>query len=272
MYLYALELPSDEQALAAGRELIESCTNWKKGKAYYKNTVHTYSKSKSDGDGATWHCRVSEHAAEDATFDEFWSKLGDNHAENEKEYIESVKKSTLVKKISDTQEIWTMYYEFTSIGVSPRVFTVLQTTHYDSSSPRTGLFICVPVDLSSDPELAKLEEKGTRGRYASVERFRELPGGKTEWRMATSSSPGGRIPAFVVDSTMGSQISADVPHFLKWFHTVRHETAEPKERPPIVSTASESNPIADLITAASVPTVPVAPATAIPGGAGAPVA
>ena len=53
-------------------------------------------------------------------------------------YIEAVKKATLVKKISATQEIWTMYYEFSAFGISPRVFTVLQVTHYDSSNTRTG--------------------------------------------------------------------------------------------------------------------------------------
>ena len=64
------------------------------------------------------------------------------------------------------------------------------------------------MDISSDPELAKLEEKGVKGRYVSVESIKELSGGDTEWRMATSSSPGGRIPAFVVESLMASSISA----------------------------------------------------------------
>ena len=113
------------------------------------------------------------------------------------------------------------------ISLSPRVFTILQVTHYDESSPRTGcvhpsprrsvflhphsdrIFISIPVDLSNDPELAKLEEKEVvKGRYASVERIKELPDGNTEWRMATSSSPGGRIPAFIVDNTMSGFISA----------------------------------------------------------------
>jgi Protein of unknown function (DUF3074) len=71
-----------------------------------------------------------------------------------------------------------------------------------------SIFISIPVDLSSDPELANLEEKGVKGRYVSVERITELPNGKTEWRMATSSSPGGRIPALVVDKTMPGTISA----------------------------------------------------------------
>lgn len=65
----------------------------------------------------------------------------------------------------------------------------------------------IPVDLSSDPELAKLEEKGVKGRYASVERVIELPDGKIEWRMAVSSTPGGHIPTFIAESSMAGQIT-----------------------------------------------------------------
>lgn len=71
-----------------------------------------------------------------------------------------------------------------------------------------SIFVSIPVDLSSDPELAKLEEKGVKGRYVSVESINELSSGNTEWRMATSSSPGGRIPTFIVESSMASTISA----------------------------------------------------------------
>lgn len=89
--------------------------------------------------------------------------------------------------------------------------TPVHPTSLRSRSPTlhfNSLFISIPVDLSSDPELAKLEEKGVRGSYASVESLKELPNGNTEWRMATSSSPGGRIPALVVEKTMASTISA----------------------------------------------------------------
>jgi hypothetical protein len=82
-----IELPSDEQAVAASREVLEATKGWKKGKSYQKNTVQTYSTPKGPGDGAGWYCRVSEHTPAEATFDEFWSKIGDNHSENEKEYV-----------------------------------------------------------------------------------------------------------------------------------------------------------------------------------------
>lgn len=55
--------------------------------------------------------------------------------------------------------------------------------------------------------MAKLEEKGVKGRYVSVERITELENGKVEWKMATSSTPGGSIPNFVVESTMASKIA-----------------------------------------------------------------
>jgi hypothetical protein len=67
--------------------------------------------------------------------------------------------------------------------------------------------------LTSDEELRQLEEKGTKGRYVSVERVMELENGDTEWRMATSSTPGGSIPSFIVESTMAKKI-ASVRKFL----------------------------------------------------------
>ncbi|OJA08716.1 hypothetical protein AZE42_07093 [Rhizopogon vesiculosus] len=81
------------------------------------------------------------------------------------------------------------------------------------------------VDLPGlgDEELANLEEKGTKGRYVSVERLVELEDGKVEWQMVTSSTPGGSIPSFIAESSMAGQISVDVPHFLKWFHAVHNQ-------------------------------------------------
>ena len=88
-----------------------------------------------------------------------------------------------------------------------------------------------------------MEEKGTKGRYVSIERIQEVENGKVEWIMATSSTPGGSIPKFITESSMPGQIAAvsscsihilssgiydadftlykDVPHFLKWLHSNR---------------------------------------------------
>lgn len=61
--------------------------------------------------------------------------------------------------------------------------------------------------MTEDPELAKLEEKGTTGRYVSVERILELEDGSIEWRMATSSTPGGSIPTYFVERSMAGKIA-----------------------------------------------------------------
>jgi hypothetical protein len=79
------EIPPEETILALAREVLESTKSWKAGKTFAKGTVQTLSRPKRSGDGAAWHCRVSKHTKDDATFDEFWSKLGVNKAENEKE-------------------------------------------------------------------------------------------------------------------------------------------------------------------------------------------
>ncbi|KAJ3995456.1 hypothetical protein F5050DRAFT_1808672 [Lentinula boryana] len=211
------EIPSEEVIFQAADSLIESCASWKQGKTYYK-VVKTHSRAKGPGDGAPWHCRISVHKPDEATFDQMWEKLGKDKPTNEMQFIPDIHKVTKVKEISSNQSIWSLYYKFPP-PVSPRVFTELQITRL-SESPRTGIVISIPIDLSSpeDTELAKMEEKGVKGRYVSIERIVELEDGSTEWRMATSSTPGGSIPSWLAESTMASKISEDVPHFMKWLH------------------------------------------------------
>jgi len=211
-------IPSDEEAMAAADALLESTSSWKEGKTYYKQ-VKTYHRAKAAEDGAPWHCRVSVHKPEEATFEKLWAKLGKDKAINEKEFIPDIKKVTKVKEISPTQNIWTAYYTFAP-PVSPRVFTVVQITRLNESSPRSGTIVSIPVDLTEDSELAQLEEKGVKGRYVSVERILELEDGTIEWRMATSSTPGGSIPTYFVERSMAGKIAEDVPHFMKWLHSL----------------------------------------------------
>ena len=123
--------------------------------------------------------------------------------------------------------------------MSPRVFTVLQVKQLgEVDSKREGyalisfsplvrrlngrgsqtyrIIVSIPIDLSSpeDETLAALEEKGVRGRYASVERILELPGDKVEWRMATSSSAGGLIPQFLTNFVLPEAVSKVILNFL----------------------------------------------------------
>jgi Protein of unknown function (DUF3074) len=63
---------------------------------------------------------------------------------------------------------------------------------------------------------APLQPHHTRGIYESIEFVRDLGENGVEWLMATVSSPEGGIPAWISERAMPSQISADVPAFLKW--------------------------------------------------------
>lgn len=80
-------IPSEEEVMTAADALLESTTSWKEGKTYKQ--VKTYSRAKAPEDGAAWHCRVSVHKPEEATFEQLWSKLGQNKAVNEKECVDS---------------------------------------------------------------------------------------------------------------------------------------------------------------------------------------
>jgi hypothetical protein len=151
------DIPAETALLQAAHEVLESTKSWKPGKIYAKHNVKSFYTPTGSG-GTPWHCRVSEHLAEEATFDEIWRKIGGpDKALNEKElvpfllplhlkslqlcyrFIPEVQKATLIKSMSTTQAMWSNYYTFPP-PISPRVFTVLQLTHLESDDHgyRTG--------------------------------------------------------------------------------------------------------------------------------------
>jgi hypothetical protein len=84
LQLVPLEIPSEQAIIAAGVDLIDSVSGWRQGKAFHSGTVRTFSRAKVPGDGAPWHYRVSDHAPSEATFDDFWDRLGKDKPEHEK--------------------------------------------------------------------------------------------------------------------------------------------------------------------------------------------
>jgi len=62
-----------------------------------------------------------------------------------------------------------------------------------------------------------MEEKGVRGKYAAVERLKELEDGSVEWRVATTTTVGGFVPDWVTSKAVPAAIAEDVQQFLAWF-------------------------------------------------------
>ncbi|KAI4517147.1 hypothetical protein K525DRAFT_273885 [Schizophyllum commune Loenen D] len=223
------EIPSEEDILARAKEVLASIPSWKEGKAY-KGGVKTFTLPKTLTPGTSaedfWACRMSEHSSSDASFDLMWAHLAKDKAENEMKYMPIIRKVTKVKEISPTQEIWTLFYKFNPV-MTPRVFTVLQLAYLDESNPteRVGIIVQIPIDLSPDPELSRLEEKGVKASYVSVEQLTELnggsEGGKVRWTMATSSHPGGMIPDAITNASLAGEIAKDVPNFLDFLKSVK---------------------------------------------------
>jgi len=129
-------IPSEATIIATARRIIDTTYSWKQGKTFHK-IVKTYHRGKLPEDEVPWHCRVSEHKAEEGSFDLLWEKLGTVQDAHEKDYVPNIRSATKVKDLSSTAAIWTMCYTFTP-PISPRVFTVLRVNHLENTSPRTG--------------------------------------------------------------------------------------------------------------------------------------
>ncbi|KAG8923318.1 hypothetical protein FRC01_012895 [Tulasnella sp. 417] len=202
--------------------------------------------------GPPWHLRVTRHGPEDGTFSDFWNALGSNHAENElhahvlilafgghtlsgpamARYIPELSKATMMQAIDP---VWSLHYALSS-PFSPRTFTVLMVTHLEAVSPRQGWIISIPFDPRGDEALLSLEERGVRGRYAAVERLRELEDGTVEWRVATTTTIGGFVPDWVTARAVPKAIAEDVLQFLAWMRQ-RRERATGSSTNAVASTS-----------------------------------
>ncbi|KAG8977779.1 hypothetical protein FRB90_008685, partial [Tulasnella sp. 427] len=216
-------VPSFETCMQAARQIMADAANWTEGKTFNDGACRTYSRKIPSG--PPWHMRVTRHGPEDGTFTDFWNALGSNHSEHELEYIPELSKATMMQAIEPgVMEVWSLHYALNS-PFSPRTFTVLIVTHLEAVSPRQGWVISMPFDPKGDEALLSLEERGVRGRYAAVERLRELEDGTVEWRVATTTTVGGFVPDWVTSRAVPKAIAEDVLQFLAWMKQKREKSA-----------------------------------------------
>lgn len=183
----------------------------------------------------TWFLRRSVHedAAKPKTADwaEFVANFKDHHADSEKAFTETVVKTTSRQEwnaagleidiAGDKWVDWTLKLE-ESVHKLPfpllkRVFPVLQAT---AATQDRKEFVVVQVYYAGGP--AEENSKGTvTGAYTSIERFREIPGGKdgssnVEWVMGTASDAMGILPEFIQVLATPDMVPKDVDFFMSW--------------------------------------------------------
>lgn len=195
----------------------------------------------------TWAARVSVHedaaAPGTASWGEFYDAVKARHAETEDDFTPTIVGMRTahqwdcsgIELEASCRRAWGevtfRIVESRHIlppGMSDRVFAVAQmTAALRDPEEKEFVVVSIPVrDFAGDPEARFCSQSGVVvGSYAAVERMRRLPGGATEWVMATASEAGGLLPSWLQARAVPGQIAKDVPLFLAWADRQRHEGA-----------------------------------------------
>ncbi|GAA5829404.1 hypothetical protein JCM11251_005036 [Rhodosporidiobolus azoricus] len=297
--------PSFERDLIdEGTRLLEHSA-WTERKSWHGGVVDTYtlpqgnvtyqpragggtqgaSPTGNPGDeGILWHKRVSTFKArEHGGYDVWWDALGDNHLQQEEEYVDNLVQVVDVGKAEGKKDCFLKLYKL-PFGATDRSFIAnivvcspssLTSSDQPSQShssakassedpnsksagekgPREFIVFSLPVDPPTPP---KEEKKYVRGTTATVERVRELEGGNIEWTCASLSTPGGSIPVKLSESKMAQSLADSVPSILTWMSSAH---------PPNSSAVKSGTYTADSAASAANPSKPrVTADLANPGG------
>lgn len=224
--------------LAEAQLIVESIEqSWRKGREY-KYTLETgrlvavqlYAKDNLNGD--FWVSRVNEFkefsGAEKAEIHKDLVKyvvgsldsLQNTHTEFEKQYVHEVHDYKLQEIQLENGNYAThsylakVYYHF-QFPLSKRVF--YEVVHIVKAKDDSWAYV---ISLPVVPEVTKAtasDRHFTTGTYASLERFvYDKEKESLKWSMCTSSSPGGFIPDWLTNRSVGAAVAKDVPNFLNW--------------------------------------------------------
>lgn len=185
----------------------------------HKFVIESYSASRvcktaGASEAEYWFARRSVHPAEHASYDEFTRGLLHRHAENEIEYIGTVKGVNVVFEYPAKDGITAAVYEVLHrlpAPLKPRVFPILLVTQETE-----GGFYVVSVPVTGLEGANERHKKTVQARYVSVERVRKLDNGETEWCMSTASDAGGALPMVLQKPAIPGTIAKDVGWFLGW--------------------------------------------------------
>ncbi|GAA5868715.1 hypothetical protein JCM8547_003792 [Rhodosporidiobolus lusitaniae] len=225
-------------------------------------------------EGILWHKRVSRFKArEHGPYETWWDALGDNHIEQEQQYVDNVVKVIDVGKKHGKKECYLKLYKLpfgatdrsflcNVVVVSPSSISTDQPAQSHSSAKasdksfnakdassapkgqREFLVFSLPITTT---EALPEEKKYVRGTSCTVERIKEIDGGDIEWTCASLSTPGGSIPVKLSESKMSQSLADAVPSVLSWMQ---------KAHPPNASAIKTGTYTADSTASAQNPTKP----------------
>ncbi|GAA5936631.1 hypothetical protein JCM3775_000151 [Rhodotorula graminis] len=200
----------------------------------------------SGEEGILWHKRVSRFkASEHGGYDVWYDAVGQNHIEQEREYVDNLVDVVDVGKSEGKKACYLKLYKLPfgatdrsfmchAVLVSPSSSSTQEPEQQDDKSassnkpkpdkdakdggkgsggPREFLVFSLPITTPTEPKEGK---KYVRGTQATVERVRELEGGEIEWTCASLSTPGGSIPVRLSESKMSQSLADAVPTILTW--------------------------------------------------------
>ncbi|GAA5892613.1 hypothetical protein JCM5296_006175 [Sporobolomyces johnsonii] len=224
------------------------------------------------GQGIAWHRRLSRlKAAEYGGYDQWWAALGEQHVEQEKQYVGNLKETVDVGKRAGKNDCWLKLYKV-PFGATDRSFLchviVCSPSSSSSSSDKSSSpsrdpsssparftslsntpgareFIVFSLPITTD--LAPPEEKKyVRGTTATCERIREVAGGKEiEWTCVSLSTPGGSIPVKLGESKMAASLADGVPPVLDWIRKAHPAPSSSSSTPKTPTTPKVTRDVAN---------------------------
>ncbi|KAF8323958.1 hypothetical protein DL93DRAFT_58596 [Clavulina sp. PMI_390] len=248
--------PTFERLLDRTRALTAASANWEAGKTV--GGVRTFSLKPLEGKGPRWWARVSEHEPRHgkSSFDLLYAMFTKDRFQNEREFNKNLESAQYLKNCQ-WGEVWSLHYVFPA-PISPRSSTILTVTHLETVTPRIFWVISIPFKVDADDiALSLFVEAGVPAQVCSVERFRELDGGRCEWLCASTMSPGGSIPLWLSEHFALKRTTSIVPKVDQFL-----------EKPPKArstrGSASKTAPAADQNSAETTASVSTAPASNAP--------
>ncbi|KAF9005086.1 hypothetical protein BDQ17DRAFT_1353763 [Cyathus striatus] len=212
-------IPAEVDLIADAQLLLERSLLWRP--ARFADSIQLFHEQRPAESCGSWHCVVTRFDKREVSFSKLWEKLGQNRMVNQKRIIPGLEKLERIEYISDSQSIWTLFYD-SPPPLSPRVFTILQYARMVdySTHRRTGIIISLPIDVFSSKSrknAAEMEARGVKGRYACVEHVKEIDGGNAiEWRRVATVDFGGLVPKFFADRELPEKMFDETLHAILW--------------------------------------------------------